>query len=408
MARSTHLATKDGLIFYIIFAYTLLDTFFNYVLDSIFAITLSVNALLPILFLLGLLRHRDQINLPAPSYLLSLFFLFISLCVGGFIATGELLPTMKQNASLVVAFLVGYACLRNCENENKFFLMFAAVSMLYTATCTIAVLEIAPAVFPVKGDLKMLGRELVFRYEITTDQNFQILYFIGSTTLLLAVRRLSHFVILLFFTGLNFFVLSEIQTRSGFLILILAISMVAFVRIRRLESFRGLLYSLAGLALLSLLFIFTGPLLGEVFENIILRFTESDFDTLDTRTEAVVVFFRILFDPLRWLPLEPNFFRNSYGYLPHFSPAVLILQGGIFAVASWLYVQLVPVTVNLTQTLVRPPHSKLFEVVAVTAIASLIVYMSAPIHAWDVVWLWSGASVGCIVREKEQRSAKVR
>lgn len=405
MTKSIDSPAKEGVIFYVCFAYILLDSFTSYVLTNFFGFSFPTNALLPVLFLIGVFRNFRLSSIPPPSYLLFLALLFISLIIGGFIATGELMPPLMKNASLVVSFLVGYACFRNCENEGRLFLIYAIVSMLYTTVCAMAVVEVAPSIFPVTGKLAMLGGDLVFRYEITTDQNFQVLYLFGSTTLLLAARRLSFVVVLLVFTGLNFYVLSEIQTRSGFGVLLLTLLIVAFVRIRRLTSSSKVLFPIAGIALLIISALVAGPILGEIFEKIVLRFTESDFDTVDARTEAMVVFFKLLFDPLRWLPLDANSFINTYGYLPHFSPAVIMLQGGIFAVVSWMYLQCMPIAAILWLLLVRRPQSRLLELVATTAFGSFIVYLSAPIHAWDVVWMWTGAAVGCLVREQSARTS---
>src|SRR5690606_1892631 len=117
----------DKLIFYVGFAYVILDTFWNYLLNNFFGVTLPINGLLPVLYLSGILLYPKQFTLPAPSYLLWLLALFTSLSVGSLIATNALLPTLMKNGSLVVSFLVGYTCLRSCRNENKFFVVLAAV-----------------------------------------------------------------------------------------------------------------------------------------------------------------------------------------------------------------------------------------------------------------------------------------
>ena len=359
---------------------------------------------MPILFLLGIVRNRDWITLPGPSYILSLLVLYVSLSIGGFMGSGELIPTLMKNTSLVVSFLVGYACLRNCSNESRFFVTLAAVSITYTILCTIAVLKIAPAWFPVKGNINILGGELVQRYEITTDQNFQVLYILGSTTLILAAKRLSHYVALVILTFMNFYVMSELQTRSGFIVLLLAIFLMTLTRLRRLGAARATLYFGGGLAFIITVGVLTSSELSEVFQKIILRFTDSDLHTLSARTEGVQLFLQFLANPKRWIFFEPNYFYDLNGFSPHFSPAVLIMQGGIFAVAGWFYVMPLPIMIVVTRILLRGKGSTLDGVVGITALCALVVYMSAPIYGWDVVWLWGGATVGCLMRARAVES----
>lgn len=252
----------------------------------------------------------------------------------------------------------------------------------------------------------MLGGQLVPRYEITTDQNFQMLYCIGATSLLFAATKPLHIAALVLFTLFNLYIASETQTRSGFLVVILVLLVIGFVRLRQLDSYRGRLYAIAGVALIGILGMLEASKLGEIFQAIILRFTDSDFHTLDARTEGVQLFLRFLVNPVRWLPLEPEYFYKANGFEPHFSPALIIMRGGLVAVLCWIYLLPWPLAKILLRT-VQLRSTRLGGVVAVSAMAATIVFMSAPIYAFDAVWLWAGAVLGCLNRENAQEGLQV-
>lgn len=392
---------KDHLSLYIAFAYVLCDSLISYLLSSLMGFKiLHLNSIVLLILMFTAAKLGVSKIIPSNNYILPLLLLFVALLIGGAMGSQSVLSVFAQPTSVVTAFIVGYACIANCRNERTFFKMLFATTFLYTLVCLLAILEIAPTIFPLIQKLKMLDGNLVYRKEVMTDPNIQIFYIMTAACLLIATKSTWKHSVLLVLIIANLFILSELQTRSGFVYMIFATAIGVFLLFREFNWKKRIVLSIT-------IFLIAIPIMSanlhlilESLDMIILRFTADDFDTLDARTAGIEFFFTSLIDPRFWLPLNPDYHRQLYGYEPHFNPSALLLKGGVLAIICWITITLKPTLRNFFVTSFSKKNtSLLFRVISIAAFVALISAFSLPIPIMDQTWLWAGASIAVWRRE---------
>lgn len=394
-------AAAEKKLYYLGFAYLLSDALIVYLAQGLLSVTpVAINLLAPVFLLLAVVAYGVEKALPTPLYLVALLVICSSLAVGTFIRTGELLVSISNPSGIAWAFLLGFGFTYNVVGRRSAMYLIWCVSGLYAIVCAIALSGIAPSAFPVIELPKIIGGEVRTRFEVMTDPNFQIMYLVSGAALLTVARKRWEIIALVFQAILSLYVLSQLQTRSGFLIYLVVMAFAIVVLSRRLSPTKRLgalvvgggVVVAAGVAFSGLLFV--------IFEEILLRFLVDDLDTFSARLEGVRFFFVEIINPAMWIPVQPGVFAEKFGVEPHFNPAMLLLRGGILAVVSLLILQIFPIVRHCWKTFFDAEADEFGAAIALTAAGVLVASLSVPAVVTDQVWLWAGASVGWLTRSK--------
>jgi hypothetical protein len=386
----------------IAFAIVLFDSMFTYFLRPFFGVKeVPVNVILPIIvFLMIMLWGLTTINVRR--------HVRIALVIGftGFLAGVVFLPEFNlfripTIVTALCAFFIGHFSARWSDNVDMYSKTFAIVGIVYLCICILALHNVYPRLFPIVNSIGYYWGTPIERPQITIDQNFQFFYLFPVILILALPFRLIRF--LAGFGGLigGLYVLNRLQTRSGFLILIGAtvLCLLAPLFSEGLGRKKTIIIPLVILVLVLLSF----DLILKVGQPIIFRFFEKDFNTLDARIVAFKYLLEHLFNPIWWFPHGNAQFRMMGGGLPHFTPTAFFLEAGIFGLYMWVIVFFSPL-IYLTRMLLKGELDALATILLIGGISSFIGQLSLNAPLYEHVWLWAGAVLGTLDRQKEKIS----
>ena len=393
--------SKMALYWLLAAVFMFLDTMATYFARTLTGAGFPYSMLVFGVFLFGLLRFGFPKFDPPVYASFALYFLILAFSVSIITLEEFELSRFRNLLGALVAFAIGYGCFRAAiaVGPIRFALFF--VGGLYAVVCFIAVLKIYPALFPVIDTLGFRQGKWIYRPEVTTDQNFQIFYLI-PIALLLALRNSTLMMLLIFsIAGLSAFVLAELQTRSGSLVLGATLVMSALVGMRSRSSIDYRLAILAFLGVvLSLVFLDKIVL---IFQNLIERFTVSDFDTLEKRTSAFLFTFTHLFDFDWWLPRGYQAYRLETGFgKPHSNITAILVETGVLGLIGWVFAFVVPLFA-LAKRWLRRRSDEVSDIALCGGVTAMVSQLSLNAPLVEIVWFWCGAVLAALARPEVSR-----
>jgi hypothetical protein len=341
-----------------------------------------------------------RLLLPPAHVIFGLVFLstgfFIAIMIVPEIPVGQAFSIIGA----LCAFIAGYSFFRWNEDENALARMFLFIGGLYLIVCLLALLRVAPGMFPTIDSARMEHGVLIYRPEVMTDQNFQVFYFIPLAVVLVLPYRFFRFSIALALSMAAGYVLIKLQTRSGILVFIVLVFMSLVEPIwNRLNRKRRL----STFVLIILCSLYAGSGHVEFFLNesrwMIARFFHADIETGGGRILA----FNYLFDNIGkvayWLPKGNEEFLKQWGTVPHSNITAMYLEGGIAGLSLWILFFLLPI-LALGWRFFRKRLDRIETLVLFASISVLVVQLSLNVPFFKQVWLWAGASIGALYRSR--------
>lgn len=397
---------KSGQIFGLLaFAWVLSDSLINYFLKSFIGIALPITAILPVILAIIVMKWGWRQLIP-PTYIT----IAIGLASVGFLAGPLIVKDISpyrvvETIGAVSAFLVGYFSLRWTSDENHFARLFIFVCGLYVVVCVIALLHIAPSLFPVVNSPWAFRGTIEMRPEVMTDQNFQVFYLFPILLVLALPYRFWRFWPAALIAVGGLYVLAKMQTRSGMLVYLgtLALSLLAPLWTRALGRKKIIILPFVGLALV----ILNLDWILRVGNLMIVRFTETDYATGYGRLVGITYLFDHLLNPLWWAPHGYAEFTKAYGNIPHSNVTAMFLEGGILGLYMWVVVFVVPL-IRLARLYFKKQLDPLATMILLAGLSCLVTELSLNVPFFKQPWLWAGAVVGVFYRIRQERLAAAR
>ncbi len=373
------------------FIILLLDSMFSY-FSTVFSIpNFPTNALLlPLLivaiFLFGSntfrlnTNHIFGITLVITGFLLGIAFIQdVSLRRLGTLATG------------IAAFFIGNALGKFPDSDRHIANIGLLIGGLYCIVCTIATLKILPTYFPVTEALGFSDKGTpIIRPEVTIDQNFQIFYLFPVVLCFTQRQSLTELSISLLLTSMAIFSLLQLQTRSGVLLILLAISAAFILSVAAKKKHFILL--IVGAIVIFLLGMWKIDALINISSGLIIRLTEDDFGGVEGRLFSATYLFQNIFNISWWLPQGNELFVSLYGDVPHFNPTAIFLEAGTLGLIGWFLIVLAPVIKNgfyIFRARMRNNYA-----IYIGALTSLGASLTLNTPLYEHAWVWAGLLVG--------------
>ena len=381
----------------------LLDSLATYFLASVAGIGFPVNAILPGLILVMVARHGVSKMLPDTST-----SIWVVLAIAGFslgIAFNEELGIDRflKIGSAFSAFIIGYNVGYWGRNDKKLADYLLLVGLVYSLVCVLALLKIAPGLFPIKEAMGFKEGNLVVRPEITIDQNFQIYYlfficFIFTQSFSTIRYGLAGLALL----GALFTVVT-LQTRSGTILLGLSFGLAVIYPVwmkSKGSVFRLLLVFTAFVLIVAIKL----DDIQDIASGILDRFFNDDFHTFWGRVISATYLFEKIVNPVWWFPRGNSEFIALYKDVPHFNPTAVFLEGGIIALAAWVALVLLPLFKGVAAVLKK--KTDVFEaLIVVGAGITFVAGLTLNTPYYEHAWLWAGALLGGLIKKKNSRRA---
>lgn len=384
----------------------LLDSLISYFLSTFTGKNLPINALVALVAFSATVIFGLYRIIPPPLALVNLFLLFLGLSIG--IITIDKLPlTMFVGLfGVLIAFSIGYAAIRWNSNAEIFRLVFVGVGALYAVICTVALLKIHPSLFPLEYTNWGYEGRLYERPQVTTDQNTQVFYLLMIPLVFSLANRA--WIIAASSASLmcSFYILSQLQTRSGILVLgaLTVFSLASPLWYKELGRKKLLLLPLFILVPVAAL---VGGFLDDQLDAILLRFSNTE-ETGGGRLLALEYLFSRIGNTVFWLPQgEVDWRRIHFGGSPHSMPTVMFLYGGLPALVGWAGLFVLP-TIALGWRFLTKKLDRLEIMILVAGMGSLVLSLSLPHPFNDQAWLWTGAAVGALERSRRREIAAAR
>lgn len=387
-------ATRIAPVLYALpFAITFLDSVFAYFMIPR-GITVTPNALVPFLLAYFALFDSQALKLPGGT-LAWLAALAFSFCIAVVTAEGLTPHRILETGSCVASFYAGFLLWRRSSDENQLARWMIALSLVYVVVCLVALAGIAPQYFPIVNHYWSQDGLAQARPMVTADSNMQVYYLFPAALVLVLPFRLWRTALALAGTLGGFYVLAQLQTRSGTLVYvgILMLILAAPLWNRSLGRTKILVYP--ALAVIGIVLFW--PVIHRSFELLLYRFTEADVASGNGRLGSTLYAFQNLFNPFWWIPRGSDEFLRQYGGLPHSNLTAMYLDGGLLGLIAWIALVIAPI-VQMTSLLLRRKTDAAATMVWIAAIAVLLVQLSLHNPFRDQVWLWAGALVGALVR----------
>lgn len=376
-------------------AWLLLDSLLTYFIKHWAGYLPPVNALLIVILLVVVMAWGMRAILP-PTHIVVLLFAAVLSMLGSTVFHGELdLRRVGEIILSLSAFLVAFFAFRWNDNAEFYRNVFLAVALVYVAVCVAALLQVAPAVFPVVNAVWSNNGVLELRPEVTTDQNFQVYYLLPLALLIMLPFKPLRSAITVIGAVAALFVLAKLQTRSGVLVF------AATVALALLAPLWTHALGRRKILLLPVLFVIAAALNHELIlqsgSQLIARFNDSSANTGYSRWLAFMFTIQHMADPAWWLPRGTQEFVERFGYLPHSNITAMFLEGGLAGLIMWLGVFVFPLAV-LGRLFLQGRLDVLATVILLGGIASLVIQLSLNVPFFKQPWLWAGAVVGTLLR----------
>lgn len=384
----------------ILFAIVVLDSLLTYFGRNFTGLILPVNALLPLWLIIMILHSGIRPAIPPVSSISWLSIAVLGFLIGIMIIPENTLSFLFQIATALIAFVIGVAAARWNSNETKVVKLFLTIGGLYVLVCTVALLKLVPSILPLIVDVGNYQGRVVARPSVTIDQNFQIFYVFIPALVLALKFKLKSGGLALFFTVCAIFVLAQLQTRSG----IILIANVVF-----LSLLASIFYPQLGrrkvIVLPIVVFILIVINLEQILyssQEIIQRFSQQEMVTLHGRLYSAQYLFVNLLNPEFWLPYGEADFVSKTGDVPHFTATAFYLHGGILSLMAWVSIFMLPL-ITLTRMFFKGKLDGIAIMFFIAAITSFIAQLSLNAPYFEQIWLWAGAAIGTIKRLQEKK-----
>lgn len=377
------------------FAWVMLDSMINYFVKTFTGTLFPVTAVLPVILLLVVMAWGWRAILPPASVMVAL-----GIAVVGFLLGLVLVPDIGNHriAELVGAystFAIGYFALRWAKDTDAVVRTILIVCSLYVLVCIVALLKLAPGIFPIVNSPWANHGVVVMRPEVMTDQNFQVFYLYPAVLLLALPYRFSRFWIAIALMLGGLYVLAQLQTRSGTLVFAGTLLMCLFAPIWEPRLGRGKLL-LVPLLLIATVAIALPRILDEG-GLLITRLTDANYETGYSRLESFLYLFEHLFNPLWWIPQGYDEFQKLHRTIPHSNVTAMFLEGGIAGLYMWVAVFLLPI-VYLMKSFFRRQLDPLAILILIGGVSMLVVQLTLNVPFFKQPWLWAGAVMGTLYR----------
>lgn len=375
--------------------WVMLDSLLTYFVKNWTGFLPPVNLLLIVVLLVIVIAWGVRSLLP-PANVSILLFIAILATLSARVIHNELsLNAIGEIVLSLAVFLTAFFTFRWSSNAAIFSNLFLVVGISYVVVCTIALLRVAPAIFPLVNAEWSNNGVIELRPEVTTDQNFQIFYFLPIAILIgLPFKMVRSILILVGIVG-ALFVLAKLQTRSGVLVFlgVIALGILAPLWTKVMGRKKIVL-----LPILIVIAVATNiEMIIQAGSLMLARSNDVSDNTAYSRLLAFMFTFEHLADPEWWLPRGTQEFINRFGYLPHSNITAFFVEGGLMGLVMWIGVFVLPLAV-LVQLFVRRELDVLATLVMLGGIGSLVVQLSLNVPFFKQPWLWAGAVVGTLVR----------
>jgi hypothetical protein len=378
-------------------AIILSDSLINYFLKVFFR-PLPINAIIVPIFFALIVLGRARPLVPDIKTLLWLLAAVFGYVIGVLNAPDITLHRFFQIGTALVAFFVGFGFFKNCNDENIIAFFLTTIVLFYVIVCIIALSRTLPSLFPVQDQIWAYKGSLLKRPEVTTDQNFQIFYLFPAALVLALPTRSIRLVFTLIIVIGALFVTAQLQTRSGILVLLatIVLSLSAPLFIPSLGRKKMLILPVAGFVAV----ILTMPFIISSSELLIHRLAATDLETgFGGRLESFLYLFRHVWNPLFWIPQGNTGFLMATGARPHSNITATFLEGGILSLAAWFALVVYPVA-RLGLLFISGRLSHASTMIFIGCLTMLVLQLSLNVPMNDQVWLWTGAGVGVLAKEK--------
>jgi O-antigen ligase len=395
-AQDTHLLSVPAQRFgALALAWVLLDSMLTYFLRQWTGSLPPVNALLVVILAVIVLRWGLRAILPPAHAVILLLAAVIATLSSKIIQGGLEINQAGEVVLSVCVFLVAFFAFRWSDNAGLYRNLFLAVALAYVAVCVIALLHMAPGMFPVVNAVWSNNGALIDRPEITTDQNFQVYYLLPLALLIaLPYKPLRSSLAVIGVVG-ALFVLARLQTRSGFLIFSATVALALMAPLWTASLGRRKILFLPLLALAALAYGFDAIM--HASSLLIARFNSDDDNTALSRLLAFMFTVEHIADPNWWLPRGTQEFVRQYGYVPHSNITAIYVEGGLIGLVMWAGVFVLPL-LALTRLFLRRRLDELATLVLLGGIASMVIQLSLNVPFFKQPWLWAGAVIGTLAR----------
>jgi len=376
------------------------DALITYFLKSVAEAVFPINAILPLLLILVLLRNGMGV-LKMPF----LYWFFLVLGIVGFTFGVALIPDVGYYRFLSLgaalsAFFVGYLFFYWQKDGDAVLRVFILIGCLYVLVCIVALSGLYPELFPVINAAWSDGREVHARPEVMADQNFQAFYFLPLVAVLPFVKRAIPFIIVVIGVIGAFYIVFRLQTRSGFIVLawVLVFGWLSRIWIDRKISWRGTLFPIIS----SVFLVVYSEKVLEAANLLIIRMSDVGSGGLGRIDSTLYLLSRVL-DVNWWVPQGNAEFIKSYGDLPHSNITAMFMEGGVLALIMWIMIFLYPL-IRLMAFFVSRNIDDLGVLVLLVGLASMILQLTLNVPFYEQVWLWAGSVVAILQRCNDKRA----
>lgn len=381
-------------------ALILFDSMITYFTRQAFGVLVPVSAAAP--FIVGGIVVKWGVRpIIPPRYIsIALGLSLVGFLIGMVSMDEVTIHRFSEIINSLSVFFVGYYCFRWWSDEATYARLFLLVGGAYVIVCLLALLKVAPSVFPIINAIWSFEGRLEYRPEVMTDQNFQIFYLFPIVLVLALPYRFFRFGVAFLGTFGAVYVLAMLQTRSGFLILMVSILLCILAPIWTAHLGRQKTFILP--ILVFLIVVANLDWILNVGELLITRFTRTGMDTGYGRVLSTLYLFEHLLDPSWWIPRGYEEFKTLYrGTVPHSNITAMFLEGGIFGLYMWIVVFLLPL-MSLMRMFFRRQLDPLATIVLLAGINSMAVQLSLNVPFFKQPWLWAGAVVGTLFRSRQR------
>lgn len=327
------------------------------------------------------------------------FILFIVMAIC--ILLSIFLPENEREYSIqlplsVSSFLLG-VCIASNERIFKKIIIVIIISLFIQAVVAFLFLIRALPIIPGEVHLFSVFGDLYERLAYTTDQNYQVIYWVLAPTLFLFRSNLIRFLGFVFCV-IFLFALVDLGTRSGLLVFSLSGVMAALVVLRRAfrsgTMVREFSILIVGVVILIVVALSTDLLstyndeLGKRWAILNLRHDSSDGQSnITQRLESLLFFGRVFFQSI--FPTGLREFIEFSGTVPHSSPTTLLLLYGWFGVALWMVWLGYPATLAAFR-LVGSKCTRHEEVIFIGFLCTIVAILALPSPFTKLIWMFAG------------------
>ena len=393
------------------FGWVLMDALLAYFFRNYSGAGLQVNAILPAFILLLLLANGWRAVVPPATIFLPLVLASMSFAIAPLLVPNIPAYRVIELTGALCAFAIGYSYMRWTDDANSFAKLTIIVCGAYVVVCIIALLQLAPNIFPIVKQAWLYNGDIVDRPYVGINSNFQVFYLFPVVLALLLPYRTLRFWTVLGLTLGGCFVLARLQTRSGILVLVGTMLLCFLAPAWHTRGGR-----LKAIGVACLLIVIAAVGLAWVLRRndlLVARFTNTDYRTGYGRLIGFTYLFEHLFDPSWWSPRGNVEFAARYGgtggasVVPHSNITAMFLEGGILGLYMWIVVFAIPL-IKLSASFFKKQLDLLATMALIGGVCMMVIELTLNVPFYKQPWLWAGAVVGALYRSRTVKLDKRR